>query len=58
MQSVPEELLEKGQHISLLVHLCEWLPLSGMGSQAYLDKYQIRCTTIPLNQTWREKIGA
>ena len=45
-----EELLEKGQHISLLVHLCEWLPLSGMGKKEYLEKYQINVTTIPLNQ--------
>lgn len=45
-----EELLEKGQHISLLVHLCEWLPLSGMGKKEYLEKYRIGYTTIPLNQ--------
>ena len=45
-----EELLEKGQHISLLVHLCEWLPLSGMGKKEYLEKYRINVTTIPLNQ--------
>ncbi|MBQ6119956.1 MAG: radical SAM protein [Clostridia bacterium] len=45
-----EELLEKGQHISLLVHLCEWLPLSGMGKKEYLEKYKIHYTTIPLNQ--------
>ena len=45
-----EELLEKGQHASLLVHLCEWLPLSGMGKKAYLEKYGISYTKIPLNQ--------
>ncbi len=45
-----EELLEKGQHKSLLVHLCEWLPLSEMGKKEYLEKYGIGYTRIPLNQ--------
>ena len=45
-----EELLELGQHASLLVHLCEWLPLSEMGKKEYLEKYRIGYTRIPLNQ--------
>ena len=45
-----EELLEQGQHESLLVHLCEWLPLSEMGRKEYLEKYRISYTKIPLNQ--------
>lgn len=49
-----EELLEKGQHASLLVHLCEWLPLSGMGRREYLEKYGIGYTEIPLNQPHAE----
>ncbi len=49
-----EELLEKGQHGSLLVHLCEWLPLSEMGRPEYLKKYGIGYTKIPLSQPHAE----
>ena len=49
-----EELLEKGQHASLLVHLCEWLPLSGMGRREYLERFGIGYTEIPLNQPHAE----
>ena len=45
-----EELLENGQHTSLLVHLCELLPLAAMDQQAYLRKYSVGYTRIPLNQ--------
>ncbi len=45
-----DELLESGQHTSLFVHLCEWLPLSEMGDKTYMEKYKIGFTQIPLNQ--------
>ncbi len=45
-----EELLENGQHTSLFVHLCEWLPLSIMGNAAYMQKYKLEYTVVPLNQ--------
>lgn len=48
-----DELLEYGQHTSLFVHLCEWLPLAEMGKKEYMDKYQIRFSEIPLNQPHR-----
>ncbi len=45
-----EELLENGRHNSLVVHLCELLPLAEMNQDAYRDKYQIEYAKIPLNQ--------
>lgn len=48
-----DELLEYGQHTSLFVHLCEWLPLAEMGKKEYMEKYQIRFSEIPLNQPHR-----
>lgn len=45
-----EQLLEYGQHTQMMIHLCEWLPLSPMGDRAYLDRYQIEYIRIPLNQ--------
>lgn len=48
-----DELLEYGQHTSLFVHLCEWLPLAEMGNKNYMDKYKIGFTVIPLNQPHR-----
>ena len=45
-----EQLLEYGQHTQMMIHLCEWLPLSPMGDSAYVDKYGVRCVRIPLNQ--------
>ena len=48
-----DELLEHGQHTSLFVHLCEWLPLAEMGKKAYMDKYKIGFTVTPLNQPHR-----
>lgn len=50
-----DELLEHGQHTSLFVHLCEWLPLSEMGKAEYMKKYKINFTKIPLNQPHRSK---
>ena len=48
-----DELLEYGQHTSLFVHLCEWLPLSEMGREEYIEKYKLGITEIPLNQPHR-----
>lgn len=48
-----DELLEYGQHTSLFVHLCEWLPLAEMGNKNYMDKYKIGFTVVPLNQPHR-----
>ena len=45
-----EQLLENGQHTQMMIHLCEWLPLSPMGEAAYLEKYQVKYIRIPLNQ--------
>ncbi|MBE6785382.1 MAG: radical SAM protein [Ruminococcaceae bacterium] len=50
-----DELLECGQHTSLFVHLCEWLPLSEMGKKDYMKKYRLNFTKIPLNQPHRSK---
>ena len=45
-----EQLLEYGQHTQMMIHLCEWLPLSPMGEKAYMEKYGVKYVTIPLNQ--------
>ncbi|MCH5197586.1 MAG: radical SAM protein [Oscillospiraceae bacterium] len=45
-----EQLLEYGQHAQMMIHLCEWLPLSPMGEKEYLEKYKIKYIKIPLNQ--------
>ena len=45
-----EELLELGQHTSLFVHLCEWLPLAQMADPAYMAEHGVSYTKIPLNQ--------
>jgi len=45
-----EQLLEYGQHAQMMVHLCEWLPLSPMGEEEYLRKYKIKYIEVPLNQ--------
>lgn len=50
-----EELLECGQHTSLFVHLCEWLPCAQMGQAAYMEKYHIRITRVPINQPHRSR---
>ena len=43
-------LLENGQHISLFIHLCEWLPLAEMANKDYMEDFGISFTKIPLNQ--------
>lgn len=45
-----EELLESGRHNSLVVHLCELLPLAQMHHADYMEKYGIEYAKIPLNQ--------
>lgn len=45
-----DRLLEQGQHTSLFIHLCEWLPLAEMGRREYMDKHKISYSKIPLNQ--------
>lgn len=42
-------LLELGQHSSLFVHLCEWLPCAEMGKKDYMEKYKIKYKKIPIN---------
>ncbi len=43
-------LLDLGQHNSIYIHNCEWLPCSVMGSPEYVEKYGIETAKIPLNQ--------
>lgn len=45
-----DTLLEQGQHTSVFIHLCEWLPLAEMARKDYMEKYQINFSQIPLNQ--------
>lgn len=45
-----ERLLELGQHNSIYIHNCEWLPCSVMGTPEYVEKYKIKTAKIPLNQ--------
>lgn len=49
-----DKLLQLGQHNSIYVHNCEWLPCSIMGQKDYVDKYRIKVSHIPLNQPHRE----
>ena len=45
-----DRLLRLGQHNSIYIHNCEWLPCSVMGTPEYVEKYRIRTSRIPLNQ--------
>lgn len=47
-------LIKAGQHHSIYVHNCEWLPCSTMGSKEYVEKFGIGITKIPLNQPHME----
>lgn len=49
-----DELLNLGQHNSIYIHNCEWLPCSIMGKKDYIERYQIKTSHIPLNQPHRE----
>lgn len=49
-----DRLLVLGQHNSIYIHNCEWLPCSIMGQKDYVEKYKIKTSRIPLNQPHRE----
>lgn len=49
-----DKLLMLGQHNSIYVHNCEWLPCAIMGRPDYNEKYKIKKTVIPLNQPHRD----
>lgn len=49
-----DELLRLGQHNSIYIHNCEWLPCSIMGQKDYVERYKIKTSHIPLNQPHRE----
>ena len=48
------ELIKAGQHHSIYVHNCEWLPCSAMGSKEYIKKFEVGTTLIPLNEPHKE----
>lgn len=52
-----DKLLRLGQHNSIYIHNCEWLPCSIMGRPDYVEKYKIKKSRIPLNQPHREPDG-
>lgn len=49
-----DKLLNLGQHNSIYIHNCEWLPCSIMGKKDYVDYYKIKTSHVPLNQPHRE----
>ena len=49
-----DQLLNMGQHNSIYIHNCEWLPCSIMGQKDYVEHYGIKVSEIPLNQPHRE----
>ncbi len=49
-----DRLLVLGQHNSIYIHNCEWLPCSIMGQKDYVERYEIKTSRIPLNQPHRE----
>ncbi len=46
-------LLNSGQHNSIYIHDCEWLPCSTMGSKEYTEHHGIKTVRVPLNQPHR-----
>lgn len=48
-----DSLLNLGQHNSIYIHNCEWLPCSIMGQKDYIERYKIQKSLIPLNQPHR-----
>lgn len=46
-------LLKAGQHSSLFIHILEWLPCSEMGDPAYMSRFGLEYTVVPLNQPHR-----
>ncbi len=51
-----DKLLVLGQHNSIYIHNCEWLPCSIMGRPDYVERYKIKTSHIPLNQPHRESV--
>lgn len=49
-----DKLLNLGQHNSIYIHNCEWLPCSIMGRKDYVEYYKIGTSCIPLHQPHRE----
>ena len=49
-----DRLLVLGQHNSIYIHNCEWLPCSIMGRPDYVKEFGIKTSHIPLNQPHRE----
>ncbi len=45
-----DTLLEAGQHNSIYIHNCEWLPCAEMGNKEYIKKHGIEYVLIPLNE--------
>lgn len=45
-----DQLLCMGQHNSIYIHNCEWLPCSMMGNPEFIEEFRIRTVRIPLNQ--------
>ncbi len=51
-----ETLLRAGQHTSLYVYFCELLVNSEMGSREYMERFDIGCSKVPLNQSHCESV--
>ncbi len=45
-----DTLLVAGQHNSIYVHDCEWLPCARMGTEEYTEMHGIKTVHIPLNE--------
>ena len=43
-------LLNAGQHGSIYIHNCEWLPFSTMGNPEYMKKHGVEYVRIPLSE--------
>lgn len=43
-------LLRSGQHSSIYIHDCEWLPCAAMGDKDYTEKHGIGYVMVPLNE--------
>ncbi len=45
-----DTLLNAGQHYSIYIHDCEWLPCAAMATKEYTEKHGIKFVVIPLNE--------
>lgn len=43
-------LLDAGQHSSIYIHDCEWLPCSAMGDKEYTEEHGLKYVLVPLNE--------